>query len=148
MQAAGAKLLTRTKLALTDSQARDEQGKEISLLRHYANLLEDAIGRLLDMMGRWAGIEDAGVVEISGNIDADYNPVTSLDVLLKMNTAGAISDQTLFDEAKRRGVVSDIADWGTEKERLKQEAESAEPAGMMFDQQVELSNEHQRTSSA
>ena len=60
------------------------------------------------MMGRWAGIEDAGAVEISGNIDADYNPVTSLDVLLKMNTAGAISDQTLFDEAKRRGVVSDI----------------------------------------
>lgn len=148
MQAAGAKLLTRTKLALTDSQARDEQGKEISLLRHYANLLEDAIGRLLDMMGRWAGIEDAGAVEISGNIDADYNPVTSLDVLLKMNTAGAISDQTLFDEAKRRGVVSDIADWATEKERLKQEAESAEPAGMMFDQQVEPSNEHQRTSSA
>ena len=65
-----------------------------------------------------------------------------------MNTAGAISDQTLFDEAKRRGVVSDIADWATEKERLKQEAESAEPAGMMFDQQVEPSNEHQRTSSA
>lgn len=86
------------------------------------------------MMGRWAGIEDAGAVEISGNIDADYNPVASLDVLLKMNTAGAISDQTLFDEAKRRGVVSDIADWETEKERLKQEAESAEPAGMTFGQ--------------
>lgn len=37
MQAAGAKLLTRTKLALTESQARDEAGREISLLRHYPN---------------------------------------------------------------------------------------------------------------
>lgn len=133
MQAAGAKLLTRTKLALTDSQAREEQGREISLLRHYANLLEDAVGRMLDMMARWVGEQSGGTVEISGNIDADYNPTTSLDVLLKMNAAGCLSDQTLFEEAKRRGVVSNMAEWETEKERLAEEAEAAAPAGMAFE---------------
>ena len=132
MQAAGAKLLTRTKLALTDSQAKDEQGREISLLRHYANLLEDAVGRMLDMMARWVGGTDGGTVEISGNIDADFNPAASLDVLLKMNAAGCLSDQTLFEEAKRRGLVSNMAEWETEKERLAKEAETAAPAGMDF----------------
>ena len=134
MQAAGAKLLTRTKLALTDSQARDEQGKEISLLRYYANLLEDSIGRVLDMMAHWLGSDDGGTVEISGNIDADYNPQASLDVLLKMNAGGSLSHETLFNEAKRRGVVSNMADWAAEKQRLVDEQESASPPGMGFDQ--------------
>ena len=132
MQTAGAKLLIRSKLALTDSQARDEQGKEISLLRHYANLLEDAIGRVLDMMARWQGIDNGGTVEISGNIDADFNPDASLDVLVKMYVAGVLSQQTLFEEAKRRGVVSNMVDWAVERERLKAEQEAATPMGMQF----------------
>lgn len=134
MQAAGAKLLIRSKLALTDSQAREEQGKEISLLRHYANLLEDAIGRMLDMMARWVGEQSGGTVEISGNIDADFNPAASLDVLLKMNAAGCLSDQTLFEEAKRRGLVSNMAEWEAEKERLAEESENEMPPHMGFDQ--------------
>ncbi|MDO5058573.1 MAG: DUF4055 domain-containing protein [Neisseria sp.] len=128
MQAAGAKLLTRTKLALTDSQARDEQGREISLLRYYANLLEDAVGRVLDWFARYQNIKGGGFVEISGNIDADFNPTASLDVLVKLNAAGVLSDQTLFEEAKRRGVVSNLAEWTEEQKRL----ESQEPAAMDF----------------
>nr|DAR58654.1 MAG TPA: portal [Caudoviricetes sp.] len=134
MQAAGAKLLTRTKLALTDSQARDEQGREVSLLRHYANLFEDSVARVLGIMARWSGIKDGGTVEISGNIDADYNPAASLDVLLKMNTAGVLSNQTLFEEAKRRGLVSNMAEWEDEQARLQAQAESSVPPAMDFGQ--------------
>ena len=118
MQVAGAKLLTRTKIALTDTQARDEAGREVSLLRHYANLLEDSIGRMLDFMAMWQGETDGGNVEISGSIDADYNPTASLDVLLKMNTAGILSHQTLFDEAKKRGLLSPLRQWQNEQNRL------------------------------
>ncbi|AUX61671.1 DUF4055 domain-containing protein [Simonsiella muelleri] len=118
MQVAGAKLLTRTKIALTDTQARDEAGREVSLLRHYANLLEDSIGRMLDFMAMWQGETDGGNVEISGSIDADYNPTASLDVLLKMNTAGILSHQTLFDEAKKRGLLSPLRQWKNEQNRL------------------------------
>lgn len=122
MRIAGAKLLDRTKMALTDSQARDEQGKEISKLRHYANLLEDAVGRALDLMAQWQGSDNGGFVEISGNIEADFNPTTSLDVLIKMNASGVVSDETLFNEAKRRGVVSSLAEWEAEKVRLESQA--------------------------
>ncbi len=118
MQIAGAKLLTRTKLALTDTQARDEAGREVSLLRHYANLLEDAVGRVLDLMAAWIGEQDGGTVEISGSIDADYNPAASLDVLVRMNAAGVLSNETLFEEAQKRGIISPMRRWADEKARL------------------------------
>ena len=128
MQAAGAKLLTRTKLALTESQARDEAGREISLLRHYANLLEDAIGRVLDMMAAWQGLDDGSAVEISGSIDDNGNPESSVDVLVRMNAAGVLSNETLFEEAKRRGLLSDYLKWEDEAARL----DSQSAAGLDF----------------
>lgn len=128
MQIAGAKLLTQTKLALTDTQARDEAERGVSLLRHYANLLEDSIGRVLDIMAFWQGQSDGGSVDISGSIDADYSPTISLDVLVKMNAAGVLSDETLFDEAKKRGIISPMREWAAEKERLALQGEG----GMRF----------------
>ena len=88
------------------------------MLRHYANLLEDAVGKVLDLMAMWQGQNDGGNVEISGSIDADYNPSASLDVLLKMNTAGILSHQTVFEEAKKRGLLSPLRQWQDEQTQL------------------------------
>lgn len=118
MSIAGAKLLTRTKLALTDSQARNEQGKEISKLRLYANRLEDSLGRCLDLMARWRGETNGGTVEISGNISADFDPTTSFADVLKMHTADVISRETVFEEAQARSIVSPQRQWADEKTRL------------------------------
>ncbi|ULJ67489.1 DUF4055 domain-containing protein [Wielerella bovis] len=118
MATAGAKLLTRTKLALTDSQARDEQGKEISKLRVYANRLEDALGRALDFAAQWQGETDGGTVEISGNIDADFDPSASFADVLKMQAAGVLSGETVFEEAQARSIISPQREWQDEKARL------------------------------
>lgn len=118
MMSEGAKLLTRTKLALTDSQAKDEQGKEISKLRLYANKMEDAIGRALDFQAKWLGIENGGTVEISGNIDADFDPSASFADVLKMHSLGVLSNQTVFEEAQSRNIVSPLREWADEQARL------------------------------
>lgn len=118
MATAGAKLLTRTKLSLTDTQARDEQGKEISKLRMYANRLEDALGRALDFAAQWQGEENGGTVEISGNIDADFDPSASFADVLKMQTLGVLSNETVFEEAQSRSIVSPQREWQAEKARL------------------------------
>lgn len=118
MATAGAKLLTRTKLSLTDSQARDEQGKEISKLRVYANRLEDSLGRVFDLMARWQGETDGGTVEISGNIDADFDPSASFADVLKMQAAGILSNETVFEEAQSRSIISPQRDWQHEQQRL------------------------------
>lgn len=118
MQAAGAKFLVRSRLALTDSQARDEQGKEISTLRAWANSLEDFIGQGLDLMAMWIGEKEGGAVEISGNIDADFDPNASMDSVIKMNAQSVVSRETVFEEAQRRGLLSEMATWETEQIRL------------------------------
>lgn len=123
MRIAGAKLLDKTVLAMTVEQARDEQGKEISQLRHYANKFEDCLDLILEYLGHWLGIpaENVGNVEISGNIDSDFDPTASMDTIIKLQTAGTISKQTAFDEAKRRGLISDNVSWEDEQARLDNE---------------------------
>ena len=128
MKTAGAKLLTKTALAMTDSQARDEAGKEISQLRLLANRFEDAIDLALEYTGHWLGIakEQVGNVQISGNIENDLDPSASMASVIQLRNAGVISNQSTFDEAKRRGLLADGLEWGTEQERLQSE-------GMYFD---------------
>lgn len=128
MKTAGAKLLTKTALAMTDSQARDEAGKEISQLRLLANRFEDAIDLALEYTGHWLGIakERVGGVQISGNIENDLDPTASMASVIQLRNAGVISNQSTFDEAKRRGLLSDNLDWEDEQERLQAE-------GMNFD---------------
>ena len=128
MKTAGAKLLTKTVLSMTDSQSRDEAGKEISQLRLLANRFEDAIDLALEYTGRWLGIakEQVGGVQISGNIENDLDPTASMASVIQLRNAGVISNQSTFDEAKRRGLLSDNLDWEAEQERLQAE-------GMNFD---------------
>ena len=128
MKTAGAKLLTKTALAMTDSQARDEAGKEISQLRLLANRFEDAIDLALEYTGYWLGIvkEQVGNVQISGNIENDLDPAASMASVIQLRNAGVISNQSTFDEAKRRGLLADGLEWDTEQERLQSE-------GMHFD---------------
>lgn len=126
MKTAGAKLLTKTALAMTDSQARDEAGKEISQLRLLANRFEDAIDLALEYTGHWLGIakEQAGNVQISGNIENDLDPSASMASVIQLRNAGVISNQSTFNEAKRRGLLADSLEWNTEQERLQSEGMS------------------------
>lgn len=119
MRVAGAKLLEKADMAMTESQARDEQNKEISALRLYANRFEDALDLALEYVGVWLGIEskDVGNVEISGNIDGNLDPNASMDSVIKLQAAGIISKQTTFEEAKRRGLISDNVNWEDEQAR-------------------------------
>ncbi len=120
MATAGAKLLQRAAMAMTESQAVDERGKEVSRLRVMANRCEDAVGQMLDCFGMWLGLtpEQIGTVEISGNIDVEINPAAGFAEILKLHTAGIISTQTAFDEAKRRGLLSETVGWDDELMRL------------------------------
>ena len=118
MATAGAKLLQKAAMAMTESQAIDERGKEVSRLRVMANRCEEAIGQVLACFGLWLGIEQVGTVEISGNIDVETNPAAGFAEILKLHAAGIISTQTAFDEAVRRGLLSEAMNWDDELLRL------------------------------
>lgn len=118
MATAGAKLLTKSVNTYTDSQARDEQAREVSALKAYANRLEDAIGQMLWLFALWLGLEDGGSVEISGNLDIDYNPAVTMQMLRDMYADGIISAETVFREAQKRDLINPALDWETEQTKI------------------------------
>ena len=119
MRMAGAKLLQRDKQQTkTAAQANEEAAQELSPLARMACQFADCIAQLLQIFADYSGLPEGGAVEMRGNFDADYMPEATLPLLLNMANAGKLSDETLFAEMQRRGVISDEYDWQGEQERI------------------------------
>ncbi|MGO2705626.1 MAG: DUF4055 domain-containing protein [Pseudomonas helleri] len=119
MRMAGAKLLQRDKQQVkTAAQANEEAAQELSPLARLAGQFGDCIAQILQIIADYRGEKEGGRVEMRGNFDSDFAPEVSLPSLISMATAGKISDETLYSEMQRRGVISDELDWDQEKDRL------------------------------
>jgi len=119
MRIAGAKLLQKEKQSTkTATQAEEEAAQEMSPLQTMAGQLEDTLDQVLQYFALWKGEKEGGHVKVNGNFDVDFAPETTLPLLLNMATQGRLSDETLFNEYKRRGVVSDDIEWEVEKQKI------------------------------
>jgi len=118
MRKAGAKLLTPTSATKTATQAGDDSARENSQLAGYIRKFEASFAEMLATIARWRGQDEGGTVELQPNLDPDPMPAESMNVLAKMVVTGALSQETLFAEAKRRGMVSDAVQWEDEQARI------------------------------
>ncbi|WP_256665313.1 DUF4055 domain-containing protein [Pseudomonas sp. SLFW] len=119
MRIAGAKLLQREKQAVkTATQAEEEAAQEMSPLETMAGQLEDALDQIFQFFAAYTGQAEGGHVQVNGNFDVDFAPETTLPLLLNMAAQGRLSDQTLFAEYQRRGVVSTDLKWDEEKQKI------------------------------
>ncbi|MCC0378678.1 DUF4055 domain-containing protein [Pseudomonas aeruginosa] len=123
MRIAGARLLHRDAQAVkTAAQANEEAAEKISALETMGNAFEDAIDQMLQLFADWTNQESGGFATVEGNYDTDYAPEVSLPVLKQMADSNFLSQETLFDEVKRRGVISDSLKWEDEQERILNQA--------------------------
>ncbi|WP_417786747.1 DUF4055 domain-containing protein [Stutzerimonas xanthomarina] len=119
MRMAGAKLLQKEKQQTkTATQANEEAAQELSPLARMASQFADALAQMLQVMADYLGLGDGGMVEMRGNFDQDWAPEVSVPQLLQMANSGKLSDETLFAEMQRRGIISDEYDWQEELERI------------------------------
>jgi hypothetical protein len=119
MRLAGAKLLQKEKQTVkTASQSEEEAAQEMSPLQTMAGQLEDALDQVLHYFALWMKIEDGGHVKVKGNFDIDFAPELTMPFLLSLNKARILSDQSLFEEVQRRGLLSDEIDWDEEKAKV------------------------------
>lgn len=119
MRMAGAKLLQKDKQQTkTATQANEEAAQELSPLARMANQFADALAQMLQVMADYLALGDGGTVEMRGNFDQDWAPEVSVPQLLQMANSGKLSDETLFAEMQRRGIISDEYDWPDELERI------------------------------
>lgn len=119
MRIAGAKLVQKDKQATkTATQAEEEAAQEMSPLETMAGQLEDALDQMFQLFAQYIGQAEGGHIQVNGNFDVDFAPETTLPLLLNMAAQGRLSDQTLFAEYQRRGVVSTDLKWDEEKQRI------------------------------
>nr|WP_024308510.1 DUF4055 domain-containing protein [Pseudomonas sp. P818] len=119
MRIAGAKLLrVENSSPKTAEQAKEDAAIEMSPLQMMATQFEDAYAQVLQIMADYIGEAEGGHVQANGNFAADYVPETTLPLLLNMAAQGKLSDETLFSEYKRRGVLASELDWANERERI------------------------------
>lgn len=122
MRMAGAKLLQKDKQAVkTAAQANEEAAQELSPLARLAGQFADCIAQLLQILADYGSLGEGGHVEMRGNFDSDFAPEVSLPNLISMANSGKLSDQTLYSEMQRRGVISDELDWEAEKARIEEQ---------------------------
>lgn len=126
MRVAGGQLLKPDTQIMTAAQSEAENAKEISRLGMIAQNLEDSIDQMIGLMAEWMGnTVESGNVQVHVNLDPDFAPVESMNVLINMFNAGLLSKQGLFNEAKRRGLISDDATWEEEQERIESQGPDA-----------------------
>ncbi|WP_047305146.1 DUF4055 domain-containing protein [Pseudomonas fluorescens] len=128
MRLAGAKLLQRERQTIkTASQSEEEAAQEMSPLQTMAGQLEDTLDQVLQFFAIWMGLPEGGHVKVKGNFDVDFSPETTMPFLLSLNKARILSDQSLFEEVRRRGLLSDELDWEDEKTKVAAQPEKAAP---------------------
>lgn len=145
MRMAGAKLLEKEKQATkTAAQANEEAAQEMSPLESMAKALQDCLDQMIYIYALMMNEKATGNIMVNGNFEVDFSPEVSLPFLKSMADSGYISEQTLFDEAKRRGVLSESIDWDEEKERI---ATQGPPPGTMTDPNEPVIDDDERDPS-
>lgn len=118
MRRAGAKLLQPADASKTATEAREDAAADNSALGSMAAHLQDTLIDLLDLVAEYRGQASGGTVQVRPNLDPDPTPADTLSALIGMRNVGALSDETLFAEAQRRGLVSGEIAWSDEAERI------------------------------
>ena len=95
----------------------EDATRENSALGEMCRSFEDTMAALLDLIAEWRRDPDGGTVELFPNLDPDP-PADSMTVLTGMNARGSLSSETVFNEAKRRGILDEDLDWDEERARI------------------------------
>jgi hypothetical protein len=132
MRDAGAKLLQPTSGKATQSsktatQVGEEAAADNSILGAMVVDYEDFMAAVLDDVAAWRSEGDGGTVKMQPNLDPDLSPIDSMRLLLDLANSGRYSDESLYEEAQKRGLINAERPWKEEMDRIKSQPESQLP---------------------
>ena len=122
MRQVGAELLVIKPGKTTVAQTVAENEAGMCALQRLIEDVEDGIDAALQLTAEWVKEAKGGNVQIFKDFGVSTLAEASMDLLRDMNVDGTLSDETLFNEAQRRGYVSPETKWADEKARIKQNA--------------------------
>lgn len=127
MGVAGAKLLTRTKMALTDTQAKSEGVKEVSELMLYGMLLGEFMNQVIEMFGMWLGIEEPGTIDITENLKNTIDSGVSAQDVIQAAVHSITSYRTAHETLVAMGAILGNRSYEEEQEQIAIESETRLP---------------------
>ncbi|MFL9904206.1 DUF4055 domain-containing protein [Paraburkholderia fungorum] len=126
MRQVGAELLVIKPGNRTVVQTQSDNEAGMCTLQRIIQDEEDALDQAIQLLAEWVGQPDGGHVTIFNDFGVASLAEASLELLRDMNVDGTLSDESLYREAQRRGVISSDVDWESEKVRIKANAPKAE----------------------
>jgi hypothetical protein len=119
MRQVGAELLVIKpgNTTIVQTQADNEAG--MCVLQRIAQDLEDALDEALQLVAEWVRLPEGGHVTVFKDFGVASLEAASLELLRDMNVDGTLSDETLYREGQRRGVIGPDVSWEDEKTRIK-----------------------------
>lgn len=118
MRQSGAELLVLQPGKITATQVNTENAVGMCALQSMTLDFEDALNAALQFMADWVGEAQGGHCKLFHDFGAATLAEASAQLLLQANQAGKLSDQTLFSELKRRGIVAADVEWEDEQGRI------------------------------
>jgi hypothetical protein len=118
MRQVGAELLVIKPGNTTVAQTVSDNEPGMCALQRIVQDAEDGIDAALQLMADWVGEKEGGHVQIYQDFGVASLGEATMDLLRDMNVDGTLSDETLFDEAQRRGLIKPEVKWDEEKVRI------------------------------
>lgn len=122
---AGGELLVIKPARVTATQTNSENAVGMCVLQRITLGLEDALDQALQIKAEWVNLPSSGHITLFNDFGVASLAEASMQVVAGMN----ISDETKFEEAQRRGIISADRSWMDEKGRIVAEGKSLSANG-------------------
>ena len=126
MRQIGAELLVIKPGRITVAQTRAEDEAGTCALQRIVQDFEDAADQMLQVTAEWLGEKAGGSLTIYNDFGAASLAEATAQLLLDANIADVISNETLFSELQRRGLVKDNISWDEEAKRIAAQPQRSE----------------------
>jgi hypothetical protein len=141
MRQTGAELIVLKPGDITATQVQSENEANKCTLQRICEVFEDGLDQCLQYMADWVGEASGGSVSLFTDFGAASLGEASAELLLKANQSGNISNETMFEEWKRRAILSPELEWIDEQERI---TDQAPALGMVEDVMPSVTPEPQQ----
>jgi hypothetical protein len=122
MRQTGAELIVLKPGEVTATQVQSENEANKCTLQRICEVFEDGLDQCLQFMADWVGAPTGGSISLFTDFGAATLGEASAELLLKANQSGNISNETMFEEWKRRAILSPELEWMDEQERITDQA--------------------------
>jgi hypothetical protein len=118
MRQAGAELLVLSQGPVTATEIATDNAVGMCHLQKVSRDVEGAINVAVGFMCDFVSAEKPEDLKLFSDFAAATLAEASLSILATMATQGKLSDETLFLEGQRRGIISSDISWEDERERI------------------------------